>query len=92
MSKMILQAAAVVISLYTSLLDLSGATDSIGAGCHVPPYSVSLHEVNVTAETESLLLREGRCYLSCLREGASYQVCQLPLTPWIYAMHQKKRV
>ena len=43
-------------------------------GCAVPAYSRPLHEVNVTAETEALLLAEGRCYLACLRDNTHYQV------------------
>ncbi len=34
--------------------------------CTVPPYSIPLHEVNVTTATGNLLLTEGRCYLDCL--------------------------
>ena len=44
--------------------------------CEVPLYSVPLHEVNVTAENEALLLAEGRCYLACLREGFLYHVSE----------------
>ena len=49
------------------------------SGCVVPPYSVSLHEVNVTAESERLLLTEGRCYLACLSDASFYRVSQLAI-------------
>ena len=53
----------------------------VGSTCEVPPYSQPLHEVNVTAENEALLLAEGRCYLACLREGFSYHVRVVKLQP-----------
>lgn len=61
------------------LLEPTGSVDPLAITCQVPPYSISLHEVNVTAESEALLLTEGRCYLACLREGAAYQVKKINL-------------
>ena len=54
-----------------------GLTEAQG-NCQPPPGSLSLHEVNVTAEEETLLLTEGRCYLACLREGGVHQVLACP--------------
>ena len=44
------------------------------AECRVPPYSLNLHEVNLTAENEALLLTEGECYLGCLSDSFDYAV------------------
>ena len=54
-----------------------GLTEAQG-NCQPPPGSLSLHEVNVTAEEETLLFTEGRCYLACLREGGVHQVLACP--------------
>ena len=64
--------AAVLVCLCVSLHPAQVTTSN--RNCLVPPYSVPLHEMNVTAEGEALLLTEGRCYLACLREGEDYQV------------------
>ena len=66
--------------LCTSLLIMvtlckTGQSQVVRSECIVPPYSVSLHEVNVTAESETLLLTEGRCYLACLGYEDIYSVC-----------------
>ncbi len=45
---------------------------SVSSECGVPPYSINLHEVNLTAENEALLLTEGKCYMGCLAD--SFQV------------------
>jgi hypothetical protein len=68
-----------VCSIFLYHLDLSEAV------CNVPPYSVSLHEVNVTAESETLLLTEGKCYLGCLKTGGLHQVLQIDgMFEWDY--------
>ena len=70
------------LSLCASLLAMlckTGQGQVVRPGCVVPPYSVSLHEVNVTAESETLLLTEGRCYLACLSDTSFYRVSQLAI-------------
>ena len=59
------------------MLCKTGQSQVASSECVVPPYSVSLHEVNVTAESETLLLTEGRCYLACLSDTSFYKVSQL---------------
>lgn len=71
-----------LLLLLLHCLEPAGAVDPISITCQVPAYSISLHEVNVTAESETLLLTEGRCYLACLREGSTYQVCSTASPDW----------
>ena len=58
-----------LLLLLPALQPASAQSFTIDHTCVVPRYSVSLHEVNVTVETEALLLAEGRCYLSCVESG-----------------------
>ena len=68
-------AALLIITLCISNAQRTVDTSTGGQSCVVPAYSRPLHEVNVTAETEALLLAEGRCYLACLRDGTHFEVC-----------------
>ena len=65
-----------VLLLLTALQAGDFATNQ---ACVVPLYSVSLHEVNVTVETEALLLAEGRCYLSCVETGGTVSYEHTPI-------------
>ena len=76
--------AAALVFLSTFL----GLTEAASGNCLVPPGTLPLHEVNVTAEQETLLLTEGRCYLACLREGGVYQVHMF--SEFVVALHVSK--
>ena len=65
---------ALCMTLYFMGCSLTAAINSEEPTCRVPPYSLNLHEVNLTAENEELLLTEGSCYLGCLADGFDYQV------------------
>ena len=65
-------ALLVALAVLVLSVDHGCSQDSISVCCVVPPYTIPLHEVNVTAETGNLLLTEGRCYLDCL--DTVYQV------------------
>ena len=58
---------------------------SVDPRCSVPPYSINLHEVNLTAENEAILLTEGECYLGCLANLFDFQVNDLATTDWLYS-------
>ena len=63
-----------VISLLTVMPAAEGQTLDPGqvspTVCVVPPYAIPLEEVVATPESENILLVEGRCYLSCLRNSS----------------------
>ena len=64
---------AFCIILYSMKHSLTAA-NSEESICNVPPLSLNLHEVNLTAENEELLLIEGSCYLGCLADEFDFHV------------------
>ena len=88
--KMLQLTITTVISLLIVMPAAEGQSSGPGqvspTVCVVPPYAVPLEEVVATPESESILLAEWSCYLSCLRNsserirnfpapGGTYGVC-----------------